>query len=493
MDTILTVRNRIRDVLREYDEIVTPVLKFIWALVVFISLRGSFGYFDFFNKWLVIILLSVIFAIVDQRFMFFAIGIITTFHVYNVSLELAIIYGVFFFAMYCVYIRFFPEMSYAIMLAMIACQLNIPAAIPVLVALTAGVLGMVPAAFGIVLYYVSVAIRDLKGQIDSLADISEVDTLKYFLDNVVKNKEMLGLIIVTAATIAIVYIVSRIPFKFSKLVSVGTGAVVYVVAQLLVDSAFSLSGDMAMTLVGALIGIATGVIILCYRGIFDYSHTENVQFEDDDYYYYVKAVPKLDPEKKRLKGRRISDFREVFVDEEERNYRRKGGWPDIEGLVNPEMYEEDRYDEENPEDRPDFDPEEERRIRRERRRERERNLDRDLRRSRERDGDRERRRERVREADDGFRDVPEVPSEADDGFVNDIPERSGRRERVPEERRREREPEDRRRERGPENRGREGREAGRGREAGDRVRGEFIEDRGRNREDRRGRGRGEEA
>ena len=25
----------------------------------------------------------------------------------------------------------------------------------------------------------------------------------------------------------------------------------------------------------------------------DYSRTENVQFEDDEYYYYVKAVPKI--------------------------------------------------------------------------------------------------------------------------------------------------------------------------------------------------------
>ncbi len=33
----------------------------------------------------------------------------------------------------------------------------------------------------------------------------------------------------------------------------------------------------------------------------DYSRTENIQFEDDEYYYYVKAVPKVGvsaPEKK---------------------------------------------------------------------------------------------------------------------------------------------------------------------------------------------------
>ena len=31
-----------------------------------------------------------------------------------------------------------------------------------------------------------------------------------------------------------------------------------------------------------------------FRMVLDYTSVENVQFEDDDYYYYVKAVPKLD-------------------------------------------------------------------------------------------------------------------------------------------------------------------------------------------------------
>jgi len=35
----------------------------------------------------------------------------------------------------------------------------------------------------------------------------------------------------------------------------------------------------------------------------DYPHTEKVQFEDDDYYYFVKAVPKIRlPEEQAEKG-----------------------------------------------------------------------------------------------------------------------------------------------------------------------------------------------
>ena len=41
--------------------------------------------------------------------------------------------------------------------------------------------------------------------------------------------------------------------------------------------------------------VSAGLAILLQLTVFsmDYSRTEYVQFEDDEYYYYVKAVPKL--------------------------------------------------------------------------------------------------------------------------------------------------------------------------------------------------------
>ena len=42
-------------------------------------------------------------------------------------------------------------------------------------------------------------------------------------------------------------------------------------------------------------------LVQFFRFNLDYSRTEKVQFEDDEYYYYVKAVPKMTvsaPEKK---------------------------------------------------------------------------------------------------------------------------------------------------------------------------------------------------
>ena len=45
--------------------------------------------------------------------------------------------------------------------------------------------------------------------------------------------------------------------------------------------------------IGALMNLCLiAFIIIAFVLSMDYKHTENVQFEDDDYYYYVKAIPK---------------------------------------------------------------------------------------------------------------------------------------------------------------------------------------------------------
>ena len=51
--------------------------------------------------------------------------------------------------------------------------------------------------------------------------------------------------------------------------------------------------EIGSILLGSLVGILIAVVIQFGKGIVDYQRTELLQFEDDDYYYYVKAVPKL--------------------------------------------------------------------------------------------------------------------------------------------------------------------------------------------------------
>ena len=64
---------------------------------------------------------------------------------------------------------------------------------------------------------------------------------------------------------------------------------ILLVGDLMYDTNLSI----VSALLGAVVTLITCKIIEFFRFCLDYSRTEKVQFEDDEYYYYVKAVPKM--------------------------------------------------------------------------------------------------------------------------------------------------------------------------------------------------------
>ena len=48
------------------------------------------------------------------------------------------------------------------------------------------------------------------------------------------------------------------------------------------------------------------MIVQFFKTVVDYSRVENTQFEDDEYYYYVKAVPKIVIAKQQKSVRKIN-------------------------------------------------------------------------------------------------------------------------------------------------------------------------------------------
>ena len=79
-----------------------------------------------------------------------------------------------------------------------------------------------------------------------------------------------------------------------------------------------------MTNVGIIIGTLLAVFLQFMKCAVDYSRTEYTQFEDDDYYYYVKAVPKMNIAAPDVKVQKINSTktRRPAVKEEKQMKRR---------------------------------------------------------------------------------------------------------------------------------------------------------------------------
>ena len=113
------------------------------------------------------------------------------------------------------------------------------------------------------------------------------------MDALLKNKEMLLVFVVFTCVILVTYAVYRMSFANSWIIAFFTGGFLNIVLFLIGSVTLKTNVEIISILIGSLIGILIAVVIQFGKGIVDYQRTELLQFEDDDYYYYVKAIPKL--------------------------------------------------------------------------------------------------------------------------------------------------------------------------------------------------------
>ena len=129
-------------------------------------------------------------------------------------------------------------------------------------------------------------------------------------------------------SIFVVYTVRRLSVDHAWKIAAASGAVVNIVVIVIGDIVFDIHTSYNMLIVGNIAAVVIGFIMEFFLFSVDYSRTERLQFEDDEYYYYVKAIPKISvtaPEKTVKHINERKETGEIAGTEPERRQRSKSG------------------------------------------------------------------------------------------------------------------------------------------------------------------------
>ena len=110
------------------------------------------------------------------------------------------------------------------------------------------------------------------------------------------------------ATLA-VYALNRLPLDYMEYASVAAGGLLLLIIILLGSQILSLSVPILPLVIGCLAAILAALVISFCLGSYDYSRPEFLKYEDDEYRYYVKAVPRMVVPKSERKIQEISGHR----------------------------------------------------------------------------------------------------------------------------------------------------------------------------------------
>jgi len=277
----------------KYEAYVLPVIKFLISMICLLIINGRLGYMSQLNNFVIVLMVSLMCSFMPLNFTVFIAAMFVLGHMYKLSLECFLVVGALFLILFLLYFRFSPNDTIAVLLTPICFILKIPYVMPIAAGLLGGPSSAVSVGCGVIVYYVLEALIVGAGSINSLADEEMTTRLKFVIDTVLNNKPMLAMVCAFAITIIIVYIVKRLRVYYAWSIAIGVGVVADIVLILIFDLIFDTHISGGGLILGSLVALIVGAVLQFLFFHVDYSRTEKLQFEDDEYYYYVKAVPKV--------------------------------------------------------------------------------------------------------------------------------------------------------------------------------------------------------
>lgn len=293
MTGLLEIREYLKDIYGKYDVYILPVLKLILAIITFAVIGANAGYMSRLSNPALILVLALLCSFLPVNVLVVLAALYSVANIYALSMECAVVVAAVFLIMFLVYFRFAPSDALVLVLTPICFLMHIPYAVPLCCGLAGTPASAISCACGVVVYYIFDFIKVNETDIVALDSETTVTRLRFVVDGLLSNKGMLVMAAAFAITVIIVYIIRRLAVDHAWTIAIMAGFFASMIAVLAGDMSVGVTVSIGGVILGGLVSLAVAFVLKFFVFSVDYTRTERLQFEDDEYYYYVKAVPKV--------------------------------------------------------------------------------------------------------------------------------------------------------------------------------------------------------
>ena len=302
MNSIYEARDIIEEIVSRYETLIKAVIRFFLAFLALSVVNSKLGYMERLDSTTVVLAVSLLSALLPPGMIVFFCAMFIILHCYALSLEAAIVVLAVFLLMFLLYFRFTPQDTMAVLLTPLSFVFGVPPVMPVIYGLKGSPISALSVGFGAAAYFTVDFVAGAEDKIKGMKDATTVERFRMILDGVIKNNTMVVYVAAFVITVIAVSIIRRLYFPHAWTIAIVAGIVIDMAAIMMLSSRFDADINTGSLVIGSILTAAIAFLFKLFTFSVDYAKTERVQFEDDGYYYYVKAVPKIRTQRKRIRS-----------------------------------------------------------------------------------------------------------------------------------------------------------------------------------------------
>ncbi len=307
---ILIFKDKLKAFYAKGGVYIRHILRFVLAFLAVYVVGRVIGNGSMISSPLICAAVALVCAFVPLNITVVVSTVYIIVHLFGISLELAVIAVCVILVIYLLYFRFTPKTGFLLILTPLLFCLRVPYVVPVIAALTVGMTGIVPSVCGVFIYYLVEFASKYSNAIITLDADNALQNITFIFNNILTNRELIVVAVSFAVVITMVYLIKRLPMNYSWIIAIIAGCITDALIQIISFSVLDVEYSVLLMVGGHLLAIFIGLVLHLFIFTVDYSATEYVQFEDDDYYYYVKAIPKASVAGRDVTVKRINGSRE---------------------------------------------------------------------------------------------------------------------------------------------------------------------------------------
>ncbi|WP_442856344.1 hypothetical protein [Butyrivibrio sp. WCE2006] len=267
---------------------------------------NKIGYQTNLTKLPILLMAALLCSIMPSNFMVLVSAGFILAHLYKLSIQCAVVGLIMFLLMFLLYFRFSPKDTLAVMLTPMCFYLSIPYVMPIALGLLGSPASIISMAFGVIVAFFVNYISDNATTLTGAEIEDSATQFQSIISELMNNKRMWVFVAAFAITVAVVYLIRRMAVDHAWTIAIIAGALTDIICLLVGDMMYTTQLSFIGVIVQSIIAILLLMILQFFAFNLDYTRIEKVQFEDDEYYYYVKAVPKVTVSTPAPKVKKIS-------------------------------------------------------------------------------------------------------------------------------------------------------------------------------------------
>ena len=300
MKKILELRAYMKKIYARYSRYIDIVLKFTLALLTFSFVNNHIGYLEALSNPAVIIGLSVICTFLPQAMTVVLAAMIILIQFLLLAPGVAVVAALLMLMMFALYFRYTSGKAVILLLTPLSFSFHMPVLIPIIFGLVSGPACAIPITFGVMVYYMVTYAKSYATVIETVAETGVMEQITAFTEQFFANKEMWMIVISFTICILFVYNIRCLEIDYAREIAVVAGVLVNLIMMTFGYVMMDINVQYGELIIGSLVAVFIAIILKTFAFSVDYSRSEHLQFEDDEYCYYVKAIPKVNmavPEK----------------------------------------------------------------------------------------------------------------------------------------------------------------------------------------------------